>query len=179
MATATDSEYMLTAAAERGYTLISAFLEPAPKLKAKAAKYVELARAKGHKNPRKNITASRIVYIAKTRQQALDDLRAAVTYEVSVQAERGFLKMLKANFKLDVPNGPNAIDALAEAGLYVLGDADYVAGSIKEFYDAAGGFGTFLMVTGKDWADREQRQRNMRTFMEQVAPQLRALEPAD
>jgi limonene 1,2-monooxygenase len=178
MATATDSEYMLTAAAERGYTLISAFLEPAPKLKAKAAKYVELGRAKGHKNPRKNITASRIVYIAKTRQQALDDLRSAVTYEVSVQAERGFLKMLKANFKLDVPNGPNAIDALAEAGLYVLGDADYVAGSIKEFYDAAGGFGTFLMVTGKDWADREQRQRNMRTFMEQVAPQLRPLEPA-
>jgi alkanesulfonate monooxygenase SsuD/methylene tetrahydromethanopterin reductase-like flavin-dependent oxidoreductase (luciferase family) len=178
MATATDSEYMLTAAAERGYTLISAFLEPAPKLKAKSAKYVELARAKGHTNPRKNITASRIVYIAKNRQQAMDDIRDAVTYEVSVQAQRGFLKMLKANFNLDVPNGPNAIDALAEAGLYILGDADYVAGRVKDFYDQAGGFGTFLIVTGKAWADRDRRHRSMRTFMEQVAPQLRALEPS-
>ena len=178
MATATDSEYMIKLAAERGYTLISAFLEPAPKLKAKAEKYSALAIAAGHKNPRKNITASRIVYIAKSKQQAMDDLRAAVTFEVSVQAQRGFLKMLKANFNLDVPNDSNAIDALVEAGLYVLGDADQVAEKIKGFYDAAGGFGTFLMVTGKDWADRERRSRSMRTFMEQVAPQLRPLEPS-
>jgi limonene 1,2-monooxygenase len=178
MATATDSEYMLTAAAERGYTLISAFLEPAPKLKAKAAKYVEIARAAGHLNPRKNITASRIVYIAKTKQQAMDEIRAAVTYEVSVQAERGFLKMLKSHFNVDVPNDSNAIDALVEAGLYVLGDADQVAEKIKGFYDAAGGFGTFLIVTGKDWADRERRARSMTAFMEQVAPQLRPLEPS-
>ena len=177
MATATDNEFMLTASAERGYTLISAFLEPAPKLRAKAEKYSALARAAGHKNPRKNITASRIVYIAKTKQQAMDDLRAAVTYEVSVQAQRGFLKMLKSHFNVDVPNNSNAIDALAEAGLYILGDADYVTGRLKEFYDQAGGFGTFLMVTGKAWADAERRQRNMRTFMEQVAPQLRPLEP--
>jgi len=178
MATATDSDTMIKLAAERGYTLISAFLEPAPKLKAKAAKYVELARAAGHANPRRNITASRIVYIAKTKQQAMDDLRAAVTYEVSVQAQRGFLKMLKNNFNIDVPNDSNAIDALVEVGLYILGDADHVASRLKEFYDAAGGFGTFLMVTGKDWADREQRARSMRLFMEQVVPQLRPLDPA-
>jgi alkanesulfonate monooxygenase SsuD/methylene tetrahydromethanopterin reductase-like flavin-dependent oxidoreductase (luciferase family) len=177
MATATDSDAMIKIAAERGYTLISAFLEPAPKLKAKAAKYCEIALAAGHLSPRRNVTASRIVYIAKTKQQAIDDLRAAVTFEVSVQAQRGFLKMLKANFNLDVPNDSNAIDALVEAGLYVLGDADQVAEKIKDFYDMAGGFGTFLIVTGKEWADRERRSRSMRLFMEQVAPQLRPLEP--
>jgi len=34
-----------------------------------------------------------------------------------------------------------------------------------------------LIVTGKDWATREKRARSMRLFMEQVAPQLRELEP--
>ena len=179
MATATDSESMIKIAAERGYTLLSAFLEPAPKLRTKAAKYADLARAAGHKNPRKNITASRIVYIANTKQQAIEDLRAAVAFEVSVQAQRGFLKMLKANFNLEVPNDRTAIEHLVEAGLYIVGDADQVAERIKCFYDAADGFGTFLIVTGKDWASREQRARSMRLFMEQVAPQLRSLEPKD
>lgn len=178
MATATGSEYMLKVAAERGYTLISAFLEPARELHAKAEKYAAMARAAGHKNPRKNITASRIVYIAKDKQQAMDDLRSAVAHEVSVQAERGFLKMLKSLYNIELPTNSNAIDALVESGLYILGDADYVTSRLKEFYDEAGGFGTFLIVTGKAWADRERRHRSMRTFMEQVAPQLRPLEPS-
>ena len=41
-----------------------------------------------------------------------------------------------------------------------------------------GGFGTFLMVTGKDWATRAHRDRSMRRFMAEVAPQLRHLDPA-
>ncbi len=179
MATATDSEVMIKIAAERGYTLLSAFLEPAPRLRAKAAKYADIARAAGHRNPRRNVTASRIVYIANSRKEAIEDMRAAVTYEVSVQAERGFLKMLKSVFNLDVPNDLRAIEALVEADLYILGDADQVAGKLKGFYDASGGFGTFLMVTGKDWASREKRDRSMRLFMEQVAPQLRHLDPVD
>ncbi|MGB7036187.1 MAG: hypothetical protein WBD71_11730, partial [Xanthobacteraceae bacterium] len=46
------------------------------------------------------------------------------------------------------------------------------------FYEAAGGFGTLLIVTGKKWATREKVFRSMRLFMEQVAPQLRSLVPA-
>jgi len=44
-------------------------------------------------------------------------------------------------------------------------------------YEASGGFGTLLIVTGKDWATREKRARSMKLFMEHVAPQLRDLEP--
>ena len=179
MATATDSEVMIKIAAERGYSLLSAFLEPAPRLRAKAAKYADIARAAGHSNPRRNVTASRIVYIANSRKEAIEDMRAAVAFEVGIQAQRGFLKMLKSLFNLDVPNDSRAIEALVEADLYVLGDADQVAGRLNDFYDASGGFGTFLIVTGKDWASREKRERSMRLFMEQVAPQLRHLDPVD
>ena len=85
--------------------------------------------------------------------------------------------MLSHVLGVDVPNDDTAIEALVDAGFYVLGDPDSVAAQLKAFYDAAGGFGTFLMVTGKDWTTRENRERSMRRFMEHVAPQLRHLEP--
>lgn len=179
MATATDSESMIRMAGERGYTLLSAFLEAPSRLGAKAKIYEEAALGAGRKAPRRNIAASRIVYVADSKQQALDDLRASVTYEVSVQAQRGFLKMLKNVFKVDVPNDERAIDAMAEAGFYVLGDPDSVAKTIREFYDASGGFGTFLIVAGKSWANYEKRARSMTRFMEEVAPQLRHLDPVE
>jgi alkanesulfonate monooxygenase SsuD/methylene tetrahydromethanopterin reductase-like flavin-dependent oxidoreductase (luciferase family) len=61
--------------------------------------------------------------------------------------------------------------------MYFLGDPDSVARQLREFYEASGGFGTLLIVTGKDWATREKRARSMELFMEHVAPQLRDLEP--
>lgn len=179
MATATDTEAVIKMSAERGYTLLSAFLESADRLKPKADMYESYARAAGITGARNNITASRCVYVADSYEEAIEDLRPAVTHEISVQAERGFLKMLKHVFNLDVPNDERAIEVLAEAGFYLLGDPDSVAAKVREFYDASGGFGTFLIVTGKDWATREKRARSMTRFMEEVAPQLRDLIPED
>jgi len=179
MATATDSEDMLRIAGARGYTLISAFLESAERLRPKGDLYAAAAGAAGLSDPRRNIAASRIVYIADSERQAIEDLRPAVTHEIGFQAERGFLKMLDKVYGLHVPNDERGIEALVEAGFYLLGDADSVAGKIARFHDESGGFGTFLIVTGKDWATREKRERSMRLFMEQVAPQLRDTVPAE
>jgi limonene 1,2-monooxygenase len=179
MASATDSDAMLKRMAENGWTLVTAFLEPDARVKNKADKYVALARAPGRANARRNVVASRIVWVANSRRQAIEEMRAHVAFEVSVQAQRGFLRMLKTVLGVDVPNGPHAIEALAESGFYMLGEPDEIAEQIKRFYDAAGGFGTFLMVAGKDWATRARRDRSMRRFMAEVAPQLRHLDPAD
>lgn len=179
MATATDTDSVIKMSAERGYTLLSAFLESADRLRPKADKYVQYARDAGIADSRRNITASRIVYVADSYEEALEDLRPAVTHEIGIQAERGFLKMLKNVFGLDVPNDERAVEVLAEAGFYLLGDPDRVAGKVQEFYNESGGFGTFLIVTGKDWATREKRARSMTRFMEEVAPQLRHLDPVD
>ena len=179
MATATDSESTIRMSAERGYTLLSAFLESAERLKPKADLYEKYAEAVGISAARRNITASRIVYVADSYDEAVADMREAVTHEISVQAERGFLTMLKNVFNLEVPNDEGAIDVLADAGIYLLGDPESVAARIEEFYDAAGGFGTFLIVTGKNWATREKRARSMTRFMEEVAPKLRHLDPGE
>ena len=178
MATATDSEAMIRIAAERGYTLLSAFFESIEQFRGKAAQYDAFAKAAGRTNARALLSGQRAVYVADSVGEAVDHLRAAVTHEVGFQAQRGFLTMLKRVYDIDVPNDARAIEVLMEAGIYVLGDPDHVAREIRKYYEAVGGFGSFLIIAGKDWATRERRHRSMRRFMEEVAPQLRGL-PAD
>jgi limonene 1,2-monooxygenase len=178
MATATDHEPMLKLSAERGYALLSTFQETPERVRAKTERYVTYASAAGQRDPLKNITVSRLVYISDSRQQAIEELRDAVTYEVSVQAQRGFLKHLKAIYDLDIPNDHRAIDVLAEAGIYLVGDAQQVTRQLKDFHVASGGFGTLLIVAGKAWATTEKRHASMRAFMSDVAPHLRELDAA-
>ncbi len=177
MATATDSQATLQMAGQRGYTLLSGFLEPASRLRAKADIYAEAGRVAGRPTPRERIAASRAIYIADSVDQAIEDLRPAVAQEVGVQADRGFLTMLERTFGLRVPNDDHAIEALVEAGCYLVGNSQTVAEQIEEFYLAAGGFGTLLLVTGKSWTTRSNRERSMRRFIAEVAPRIRELPP--
>ena len=178
MLTATDTEAVIKLSAERGYALLSAFLEDADHVRKKADRYINYAADVGVMDARQNIITSRVVYVADSYEEAIEDMRAAVTYEISVQAERGFLKVIKKLLNLDIPNDGTGIEALAKSGFYLLGKPDRIAEQIKDFYDASGGFGTFLIVGGKDWATREKRARSMTRFMGEVAPQLRHLEPS-
>jgi limonene 1,2-monooxygenase len=177
VAIASDSDPMIRLAAERGYTVLSAHLDTPARIRDRTARYVRFAREAGRANPLAGISVARLVYVADSRRQALDDLRAAVTFEVGVQAERGFLAHLKRTFGVDVPNDERALDALVEAGLYLIGDADEVADGLERFHAECGGFGTLLIVAGKAWATREKRERSMRAFMSEVAPRLRRLVP--
>jgi limonene 1,2-monooxygenase len=177
MATATDSEAMIELAASRGYTLLSAQLEPAAFIKRKASRYAQAAAAAGRSKPLDNITIARYIYLADSRAQAMDDLRAAINYELGFQKSRGLLRILKTNYQMPSFGDDVSFDQLAEAGIYFLGDPDSVARELREFYEAAGGFGTLLIVVGKDWATREKRTRSLRLFMEHVAPLLRELRP--
>ena len=95
-----------------------------------------------------------------------------MTHEVGLQAERGFLAVLKRIYGVDVPNNEQALDALVEAGVYVLGDPDTVAKKIRSYYENCGGFGSFLLIGGKNWTTKENRARALRRFMAEVAPQL-------
>ena len=178
MATATDTEAMIDLAGSRGYTLLAAQLEPAALIRKKADRYARAAKcAAGRIKPLQNITVARYVYLADSRREAMDDLRPAITYELGFQIKRGLIRILKSSYGLQVSGDEVSFDQLAEAGTYFLGEPDSVARELKAFYAAAGGFGTLLLVTGKDWATREKRARSLKLFMEQVAPQLRGLEP--
>ena len=86
MATATDTPDMIDLAGARGYTLLSAQLEPAPFHPQEGGSL----RARGHAPPAiprrcDKITVARYVYLADSRREAMDDLRPAITYELGFQ----------------------------------------------------------------------------------------------
>ena len=178
MATATDTEAMIDIAGARGYTQLMAQLEPAGSIRKKGDRYARAAKAAGRQAPLRNITVARYVWLADSRREAMDDLRADINHELEYQMKRGLIRLIKSNYDIGLKGDEVSFDELAEAGIYCLGDPDTVAKQLREFYDAAGGFGTLLIVTGKKWATREKVFRSMRLFMEHVAPQLRALVPA-
>jgi limonene 1,2-monooxygenase len=173
IATATVSEPTVALAGERGFTLLSAHFDSAAAIRARSALYQKHARAAGHADPISKITVSRIIHIAESKAAAIEDMREAVQFETSVQAERGFLKMMKQVYGLDLPTDRTAVDCLVDAGIYVVGSPDEVAAQLEQFVEDCGGIGTLLMVTGKAWGSRETRLRSMRLFMEEVAPKLR------
>jgi alkanesulfonate monooxygenase SsuD/methylene tetrahydromethanopterin reductase-like flavin-dependent oxidoreductase (luciferase family) len=177
MATATDTPAMIDLAGARGYTLLAAQIDSAGWVRKKADRYARAAKAAGHAVPLNNLTVARYVYLADSRRQALDDLRAAFNNELSFQKKRGFIRLINASYGLSLVEEEVNFDQLAEVGLYYIGDPDTVARELREFYDASGGFGTLLIVTGKNWATQEKVFRSMRMFMEHVAPKLRDLLP--
>lgn len=176
MATATSYEPTLQLAAERGYTLLASYHEAPAAVRRRGDRYAAHAAAVGLSAPRRNLSVARAVYVADSRQEAIEDLRDAVTYEVSIQARRGFLTMLKTHHGLEVPNDARAIDHLVEAGIYIVGSPDDVTRQLTRFYADTGGFGTLLLAGGKDWATRERRHRALRMFMRDVAPRLKDLD---
>jgi len=178
MATATDTPAMVELSAARGYTMLHAQLEPPGSVRKKADLYARAGKAAGHKTPLNNLTVARYVYLADSRREAMDDLRADINYELTYQVQRGLIRLLTTNYGLSLKTDSVSFDELAEAGFYHLGDPDTVAKELRQFYETAGGFGTLLIVTGKKWATREKVFRSMRLFMEHVAPQLRGLVPA-
>jgi alkanesulfonate monooxygenase SsuD/methylene tetrahydromethanopterin reductase-like flavin-dependent oxidoreductase (luciferase family) len=178
MATATDTEAMIELSGARGYTLLHAQLEPAWSIRKKADTYARAAKAAGRATPLNDLTVARYVYLANSRREAMDDLRADINYELGYQMKRGLIRLLTNNYNMPLKADNVTFDQLAELGIYHLGDPDTVAKELRDFYEASGGFGTLLIVTGKKWATREKVFRSMRLFMEHVAPKLRGLVPA-
>ncbi len=177
LATATDTEAMIDLAGARGYTQLMAQLEPAASIRRKGDRYARAAKAAGRSAPLSNIAVARYVWLADSRREAMDDLRADINDELGYQMKRGLIRLIKSNYDIGLKGDEVTFDQLAEAGIYYLGDPDTVARQLREFYDAAGGFGTLLIVTGKKWATREKVFRSMRMFMEHVAPKLASLRP--
>ncbi len=172
MATATDTDGMIDLAGARGYTLLRAQLEPAGSSARRRIAMRAPPRRPAARRRCNNVTVARYVYLADSRREAMDDLRADINYELGFQMKRGLIRLIKSNYDIGFKGDEVTFDQLAEAGVYYLGDPDKVASQLRDFYEAAGGFGTLLIVTGKDWATREKVFRSA-LFMEHVAPKLR------
>ncbi len=177
MATATETDSMLRLAGVRGYTLLTAH-EPPSVLKQKIGHYIADVPAADRIKAIQQVASARFIYVTDNRAKALEDIRAAVSFELDFQIRRGLIKLVKKIYNWDLPEKDLKLEDLVNLDWYIIGSPDEVAEKLKNIYAASGGFGTLMMVIGKAWADRERRARSMKLFMEQVAPQLQSLAPS-
>ena len=76
-------------------------------------------------------------------QQALEDLRPAVTFELDFQIRRGLLKLAKGLFNWQFPDENNVrLEDLVDVGWYLIGTPEQVAEKLTKIFTASGGFGT-------------------------------------
>ncbi|HEY3917862.1 MAG TPA: LLM class flavin-dependent oxidoreductase [Stellaceae bacterium] len=160
----------LEIAAEKGFFPLMSWTNPAEQIAGMMKTYLKTQNAADP--PRRDrIRVARYVYVADSLAQAKRDLRDAD------------LVPIRSGRRLDahIPPGGTVedvtIELLIDRGLLICGEPDRVYRQIKDFYEQTGGFGTLLLVTGKDWGSSEQRALSMRRFMNEVAPRLASLEP--
>ena len=138
--------------------------------------YREGCEEAGRKFHRSEVRACRFIYVSDTFKKAKEELRPTITASIE-RHKKGF----PHHFAHCLPPSGDVMDItwdyLADGGHWFVGDPDRVAGLVKHHYEESGGFGTLLLVVGKDYATRQQRARSLKLFMEQVAPRLRELDP--
>jgi alkanesulfonate monooxygenase SsuD/methylene tetrahydromethanopterin reductase-like flavin-dependent oxidoreductase (luciferase family) len=162
----------LELAAEKGFYPLMSWTSPAEQIAAMIRTYLD-APSSAEPPRRSHVRVSRYIYVADSLEQAKRDLRDAD------------LLPIRSGRRLDshIPPGGTlddvTIDYLIDRELLFCGDPERIYRQMKYFYDKVGGFGTLLLVAGKDWGTNEQREKSMRRFMMEVAPRLAPLVPAD
>src|SRR5260370_8328880 len=117
-ATATATEAMIDIAGARGYALLRAQLEPPGSIRDKANRYARAAKAAGRQTPLNEVTVARYVYLADSRREAMDDLRADINYELGYQMKRGLIRLIKSTYDIGLKADRVTFNQLPPAPAY-------------------------------------------------------------
>ncbi len=138
--------------------------------------YLNAAKEAGREPKLSDVRACRFCWVSDTTNKAKEELRPSITS--SIERHK---KYFPHHFARCLPPSGDVMDItwdhLVDSGHYFVGSPDRVTELIKNHYEESGGFGTLLLVCGKDYGTRQQRARSMRLFMQEVAPRLRELDP--
>jgi alkanesulfonate monooxygenase SsuD/methylene tetrahydromethanopterin reductase-like flavin-dependent oxidoreductase (luciferase family) len=174
IAVATSQEAVVRVAAERGWILMVGQFDAPEAIRARADAYVAAARQAGVKVDRNKVTVARHIHVSDSVKKARDELRSDVEGSLEQWKQRDpgrFRGFLPASGRVEDVTYDQAFDS----GLFIGGDPDTVYKQLKDVYDRAGGFGTLLLVMGKDWGAPQSRTRSLKLFMREVAPRLARL----
>ena len=136
-----------------------------PDLKAQWGFAEEAAAGHGKTIDRKNWRITLPIYVAETRAEAINDVRAG--YERWAYGYWGDLRGLDVNIPGVEP--ANAVEAAIDAGSVIVGSVDDCVAGIERMLEETGGFGT-LLVYIQDWADLERTKRSYDLLARYVAP---------
>jgi alkanesulfonate monooxygenase SsuD/methylene tetrahydromethanopterin reductase-like flavin-dependent oxidoreductase (luciferase family) len=138
--------------------------------------YDEAARAAGRPVTRAEVRGCRYVYVSDSVARAREELLPTVSR--ALEAEKVNSPWVHERW---IPEGGTlhdvTFDHMVRQDRYIIGDPDTVCEKLEAFYRAVGGFGVLMLHMGRDYGEREHRERSLRLFMQEVAPRLRALAP--
>ncbi len=162
------SEGTLELTAEKGFLPLVSWTAPVAQVRDMIGIYLRTPHRRGTAPAREKVRVARVVYVTDSVAAAKRELHGA---------DLGGALVRMDHF---IPPGGTRDDLtfehLIDSGVFFCGDAETVYRRIKGFYDEVGGFGTLLLVMGKDWGTREQRTRSLELFTREVAPRLAKLE---
>ena len=171
VAVATSQPSMLHTAGARGWTSMFGQFEGPESIGNKVEMYLDGAGDAGRPADRAKITVARHIHVTDDVRTAREELRSGV--EPAIEFWKKFNPERFVSYM--PPSGDVAditYDSTFEHGLFIAGDPETVYQKLKDVYERAGGFGTLLVVMGKDWSTSERRIRSLERFMSEVAPRL-------
>jgi len=163
------SEGTLDLAARKGFLPLLSWTPSTEQVRQMLSLYME---AENEEDPprRSRARVARVVYVAESDAQAYRELEDV---ELGSPVASGRLDHFMPE------NGSRAdltMAKLMRSDDFFVGSPDTVYERLKAFHDRVGGFGTLLIVAGRDWGTWEQRRRSWTLMMEEVAPKLAGLD---
>lgn len=149
---------------------------PVPRLKMMGDTFAAAAEKAGHGKRRRDMHATRVIYVAETDAIAREDMRQSyeetIRWEIANTPHHQVERIPKGGTLADI-----TYDYLVDTGNLFIGSPETVYRRILDFYEQSGGFGVLMFHAGRDYATPEKLARSMKLFMEEVAPRLRHLDP--
>ena len=174
-AVATSNPVMIGQAARYGFRYLTGQFTRGGTSGKGARVFDQMCLEHGGVTRRKDVTATRGVYVADT------DAKAFAEVEADWKAHLEYNKKYFAGAFFDYLPPSKSVDDitfkwLVDEGMVFIGSPATVTDRIRSFYDDLGGFGTFLFVGGKDWGTAEQRRTMYHLLAESVFPKVRGLD---
>src|SRR5579884_4004168 len=127
-------------AAERGFKLLTGDFNPPDRLRRFRAVFEETSRAAGYTDAQRRFAVTRVIYVAETDQEAVEDMRASynetITWEIANTPWHQIERVPPGGTLQDI-----TYDYLVESKNLFIGSPETVYETIRELYDHVGASG--------------------------------------
>jgi alkanesulfonate monooxygenase SsuD/methylene tetrahydromethanopterin reductase-like flavin-dependent oxidoreductase (luciferase family) len=159
----------------RGFTMLASTWQGDAAIGANWGAYERGARESGREARREQLHVCRICWVGESDCQARDTIRPwmnrSLDYLRALQpGVRAALEQFRPTPDADVE--AVTFDHLADIGQFIVGSPDTVIRGLRRLYAEVGGFGTLLLVVGRDPAPIDERLAMFDRFAREVAPAL-------
>ncbi len=114
---------------------------------------------------------SREVYVADSRNDAMNEIRAGVRSSYEYLLGLGLGALMKPD--IEMPDAELTFEWMAETIPWIIGSPEDCVRQIQEVEETVGGFGT-LLINSRDWTTTDRWNRSLELFARYVVPQFQA-----